>query len=471
MNGMTPSAATQNGCDDPKKIAAYLLVGFSLLLTLRVGMNGAPFCMKRFKIPEHLFSLYVSRVHNAMELCGFVGVTAGTIYTIKYGPDYGQECEKVSIAINGLFFLVNVVLLVVFVTGGEEGHLTDFYWALAFSAFVYGMNLSFIIKLAGDCIVYYLSTLHVSGIFASVYHFIFLRLFGNKRRHDTDFHIITWQIIISIVITGATAGTWASVYYNNNGSNDNKCGGNKNQENNNGGSSGEFSGHVISAMVMCVFAQGVVYVFYPAIAPGLLVDFRHVNKIDQALLVIAPIPSITSALLSKFYDDYSPKNKWDGDKVYWHGTLIFIPVMCICGFLFIRALHYPFSGTSLAIVNKPGMVGFLTILFYVSHMILLAVGFPGVEKNSGGAKDYLPTINGFLTTGAMIVFLFLSEGYINEYKKHDFANWPTEGLSNKRALGFWFDKALQNGWKNFKLIFTRDLRRDLMATLDFSYKR
>ncbi|EAN31410.1 Tpr family protein [Theileria parva strain Muguga] len=461
---MTPSETNGkcgNGKDDPKKIAAYLLVGFSVLLTLRVGMNGSIFCMKRFRLPEHLFSLYVSRVHNAIELSGFAGVTVGTIYTIKYNTNGGgeQKCEKVSIGVNWLFFAINIVLLFVYVTGGEEGHLTDFYWTLALSAFVYGLNLSFIRKLAGECTVYYLATLHVSGIFSSVYHFLFLRLFGNKRKYDTDFHIITWQIILSILITGATAGLWTSVYHNC-GVDKEKCGENGSKQDESNG-----SGYAaISPVTMCIFAQGVVYVFYPAIAPGLLVDFRHVTKIDQALLIIAPIPSITFAILDATVNaNYSPKNQWSGEKAYWNLTLIFIPIMIICGYLFIRALHYPYSAASLAIMNKPGVVGFLAILFYVSHMVLLSIGYPGVEKNWNSTGS---TVTGFLATFAMIIFVFLSEGYINEFKKHDRAYWPTTGLSNRRAFGFWFDKALQNGFKNFLLIFSRDLRRDLLSALD-----
>ncbi|EAN33126.1 Tpr family protein [Theileria parva strain Muguga] len=450
MSASPPSG--ENTDDDATKKVAYALVGFSLLLTLRVGMNGAPFSIKRFKIPEHLFSLYVSRVHNAIELSGLVGNTLGTIYTfIK------KECEKVSIGIHWLFFFINVVLFFVYVTGGEEGHLTDFYWALAFSAFVYGMNIPFSMKLGGDNIVYFLATIQVSGIFTSVYHFIFLRLFGNKRKYDTDFHIITWQLFLSIIITGASASVWTKVYVGNGGNETEKCG--KNED-----SSGD-SFHAISPMIMCIFAQGVVYVFYPAIAPGLLVDFRHVNKIDQALLIMAPIPYITIAILDATNETkvYSPKNKWEGGKEYWHGTLLFIPVMCICGFLFIRALHYPYSGASLAIVNKPGMVGFLTILFYVSHIVLLAVGYAGVGPNWNSTGS---TVNGFLTNLSMILLIFLAEGYINEFKKHDRAYWPTTGLSNRRAFGFWFDKALQNGFKNLMAIFTRDLRRDLLSALD-----
>uniref|UniRef100_A0A3B0MK94 Tpr-related protein family member, putative n=1 Tax=Theileria annulata TaxID=5874 RepID=A0A3B0MK94_THEAN len=466
---MASAGSEKNGCKEANKIAAYLLVGFSLLLTLRVGMNGAPFCMKRFKIPEHLFSLYVSRVHNVIELGGFMGQFVSTIYTIKYNDSINAPAkDKISIVINLLFFLINIVLFFVFVTGGEEGHLTDFYWALALSAFIYGMNLTFILKLAGECIVYYLSTLHVSGIFVSVYHYLFLKFFGNRRKFNTDFLIITWQIVLSIIITGVTAGVWISVYHKNNNdqSTDNgKCG-------ENGKTNGNSVDHVFSPMLMCVFAQGIVYVFYPAIAPGLIVDFRHVNKIDQALLIIAPIPAITFAVLDATgHKDYSPKCEWSSGKAYWHGTLIFIPVMIICGYLFIKALHYPHSGPALAIINKPRMAGFLTILFYLSHMILLAVGFPGVEKNSGGYKDYLTVVNGFMATTSMIIFVFLAEGYINEFKKHDMSNWPTEGLSAKRAFGFWFDKAIQNGWKNFKLIFTRDLRRDLLSALDMNFKR
>ncbi|XP_954115.1 Tpr-related protein family member, putative [Theileria annulata] len=468
---MSAAEAKKNGCTEAKKIAAYLLVGFSLLLTLRVGMNGAPFCMKRFKIPEHLFSLYVSRVHNAIELGGFLGQFVSTVYTIKYGQNAdGPGKEQISIAINWLFFLINVVLFFVFVTGGEEGHLTDFYWALAFSAFVYGMNLTFILKLAGDCIVYYLATLHVSGIFVSVYHFLFLRLFGNRRKFNTDYLIITWQLILSIIITAVTAGVWTAVYAGN-GSQTEQTSSSNGECSKNDSSNGNDVEHVVSPMIMCVFAQGIVYVFYPAIAPGLIVDFRHVNKIDQALLIIAPMPAITFAVIDAFkLESYSPKCKWS-KKLWWHGTLIFIPIMITCGYLFIKALHYPHSGPALAIINKPRMAGFLTILFYLSHMILLAVGFPGVEKNSGGYKDYLTVVNGFMATTSMIIFVFLAEGYINEFKKHDMSNWPTEGLSAKRAFGFWFDKAIQNGWKNFKLIFTRDLRRDLMTALDVNYKR
>uniref|UniRef100_A0A3B0N0F0 Tpr-related protein family member, putative n=1 Tax=Theileria annulata TaxID=5874 RepID=A0A3B0N0F0_THEAN len=426
-----------------KKIIAYMLVGFSLFNTLLIGMNGAPFSLDRFKIPGNYYSLYVSRLHNCMELACFVGVVLGNLYILPVG----KECGYISIAINWSSFIVNIVLLVSYVTGGENGHLTFFYWTLAGSATIYGFNLQFIYKLGGKCMVYFMVAIPISSVSTSLIHYVVLSIFGNRRKYNTEFIILTIEITISIIFTGLTASMWSVVYTCENSS---EC---------NNGANGSFQSHVISPILMTSVALSLIYVYYPGIAPGLLVDFIYVHKIDLLLMLVVPIPSIIIALLS--HHDKGPDGKWDS-KIWWHGFVVFIVSMIVCSILFTISLHYPQSAVSRSIVNRPFMTGFLTILFYISHEIMLAVGFPSI---TGNWNSNAATGNGLLTGTGVIVFVLLGEGYITEYKRHDPSKWPTDGMATRTAFSYWMSRSFANALDNVKRIFTLDVRRDILKSV------
>ncbi|XP_952241.1 Tpr-related protein family member, putative [Theileria annulata] len=417
----------KNG-EKTKKIIAYMLVGFSLFNTLLIGMNGSPFSLNRFKIPGKYYSLYVSRLHNCMELACFVGVVLGNLYILPYG----EQCGYISIAINWSSFIVNIVLLVSYVTGGENGHLTFFYWTLAASATIYGFNLQFIYKLGGKCMPYFMVAIPISSVSTSLIHYIVLGIFV--------------EITISIIFTCLTASMWSVVYAGENGTESQ-------------GSGNGFQSHVISPILMTSVALSLIYVYYPGIAPGLLVDFIYVHKIDIVLMLVVPIPSMVIAVLSHY--KMGPDNNWQG-KTYWHGFLVFIVSMIVCSILFTISLHYPQSSVSRSIVNRPFMTGFLTILFYISHEIMLAVGFPSITENWDSTAA---TGNGLLSGTGVIIFVLLGEGYITEYKRHDPSKWPTDGMTTRTAFSYWMSRSFANALENVKRIFTLDVRRDILKSV------
>ncbi|EAN32760.1 Tpr family protein [Theileria parva strain Muguga] len=455
-NGKTDESGCENGDGKTKKIIAYILVGFTLFNTLMIGMNGSPFSLNRFKIPGNYYSLYVSRLHNCMELACFVGIVLGTLYILPCGI----YSEYVSIGINWMYFIVNVILLISYVTGGENGHLTFYYWTLAASATVYGITLQFVYKMSGSCMPYFMVGVPISSVCTSLTHFIVLSLFGNRRKYNTDLIILTTEISISVISTGLTASIWTVAYM---------CGGNskpktektcQNGDNDSSDTNNEsFKPDVISPILMTSVALSLIYAYYPGIAPGLLVDFRYVHKIDLVLMFIVPLPSIVIAVLS--YSGYGPDGKWECRR-HWHAFVIFIVSMIVCSILFTTSLHYPHSDVGRSIVNKPMMTGFLTILFYISHEIMLSVGFPGISENWNSNAT---TGTGLLCGTGLMIFVLFGEGYIIEYKRHNKLKWPTDGMATRTAFNYWMSRSFANAVDNVKCIFTSDVRRDILRSV------
>ncbi|EAN30449.2 Tpr family protein [Theileria parva strain Muguga] len=156
--------------------------------------------------------------------------------------------------------------------------------------------------------------------------------------------------------------------------------------------------------LMVLVGMGLVYCIYPAIAPGMIVPFYLVDKIEMVLLILTIFPALYVAVARSgkliqgfggFFNPVSPTCNWGakneapwlpsdlGSGYHWHLTDLVIPIMIILAYLFIYSLHYRDSSVARSIINQPKMSTCLTILFYMCHEISLAVGFPGLLGNSG----------------------------------------------------------------------------------------
>ncbi|XP_955404.1 Theileria-specific integral membrane protein, putative [Theileria annulata] len=462
--------------------AALFLAGLALLFPLRIGLNGASFCLKRFKLDEEIFSVYVNRVHNAMEMGCMIGVTLGNIYVLS--------CEKymeaISIGINWITFVFEIVLLFVFISGGQLGKLTLFYWSLVASTFIYGLNQVCAFKIGGEAIVYYMAAMPISGILTAIMQFSFTRLFGDRNVYDTDLLVIAFQLGVFIFISLISACVWTLAYIEqiskNKKSKDKNEPKSKNCKNSNSGkiiqengpegketNSGEnkgkkncrFTPNAISGMLMCIIGLGIIYAIYPAIAPGQLVTFQYVQKIEMVNMIVSALPSLIIAIISEATEN-GPNKEWTGSNSFWHGFIVFVVIEIVVGIMFIISLHYKDTALSRAILRNPLMASFLTITYFVCHIIAIGVGFPGVEANSNGT---VATVNLFLSLLVMNTFELLGEGYIVEYKKYSIRNWPTDGMTIGEALKFWIRKASFNAWLSLKSSVTTDVRKKLLESV------
>ncbi|EAN30453.2 Tpr family protein [Theileria parva strain Muguga] len=238
--------------------------------------------------------------------------------------------------------------------------------------------------------------------------------------------------------------------------------------------------------LMVLVGMGLVYCIYPAIAPGMIVPFYLIDKIEMVLLIATIFPALYVAIARSgklipgfggFFDPVSPTCNWGatnkpvwlpsdlGTGYHWHLTDLVIPTMIILAYLFIYSLHYRDSSVARSIINQPKMSTCLTILFYMCHEISLAVGFPGIFGGNGGGSILALTAQ---LMGAFLMCLLApySEGYIIEYKRHDPSNWPTAGMTRWNALRYWTKMASKNCNKNLAALFTKDLRRDLLLCIE-----
>uniref|UniRef100_A0A3B0N2B6 Theileria-specific sub-telomeric protein, putative n=1 Tax=Theileria annulata TaxID=5874 RepID=A0A3B0N2B6_THEAN len=634
--------------------AAFVLAGLAMMLNIRLSYSSAPYALIRFRLPENLFSVFVRRMASALELWCLPSMLLGNImelalkiyyqiqgYTQDFdnnfnlkpkepteiiidvvGADnkggdwttitnyYRIETSKIpnlvdlasarqykfwsiifpSIITQWLNFLTYVILLVVYLMGDDQGHLTLFYLVIAISGFVFGINMVLVYAVDWNYIPVYIVGENSFPIVTSFMHYITTLMFGNRRKWNSDFLIVYIDIGVAIIISLVAASVWtyAYAYYidtkikaiilnmknivtpkRNKGTWANatvtlkeggKCPGSAkttvkaadcpiyttkkedlmiaipipkedkkinditltefcktagtkgwggihtdpkltitkggtitiegtlkyndgdkkcititltgDDNSTKGGPTDAIKkehapvpyGHVftetfdtskvhwpiVSPTLMVIVGMGLVYAIYPGIAPGMIVPFYLIDKIEMVLLIATFFPPIIVATLQKVpaTKAYSPKAKyagpeegmggwreykgpsWEGGGPYynwfWHFFDILMVIKISLAAIFIYSLHYRDSSLSRSIVNQPKMSTFLSIVFYMCHEFLLAIGFPGIIGNNGSTYVVLPAQ--YIGALFMIFLAFYSEGYIIEYKSHDPKHWPTEEM-------------------------------------------
>ncbi|XP_953968.1 Tpr-related protein family member, putative [Theileria annulata] len=621
-------------------IVAYVLAGLAMMLNIRLSYSSAPYALIRFKLPENLFSVFVRRMASALELWCLPSMLLGNImdyglkgyYYGRYTQDFGnngnlkpneqgtstikitikpKSCtNKLEITfgkdilpnINDTFtprrekfiwiiipsiisqwlnFLTYVILLIVYVTGGDHGHLTLFYFVIAISGVVFGINMVLVYAVDWNYIPVYIVGENSFPIVTSFMHYITTLIFGNRRKWNSDFLIVYIDIGVAIIISLVTAVVWTAAYgyyrdtkkqnatYHNapevvvdatypegttpvtedinpndiNSITVNKDGKPTIYNKETSGTTGPIAikkdrdpttttytnrgdtapangakpnsiilsykqgdtvgtitispgtatvhyGHIftetfdmssvrweiISPTLMVIVGMGLVYSIYPGIAPGMIVPFYLIDKIEMVLLIATFFPPVIVAILQRVPEtkNYSPKATYvfhgvnnsnngmggwrkyaskhegepkgsasecdtsdtkDVENWFWHIFDILIVIKISLAIIFIYSLHYRNSNLSRSIVNQPKMSTALSIVFYMCHEFLLALGFPGIIGNNGSTYVVLPAQ--YVGALFMIFLAFYSEGYIIEYKSYDPAHWPTDGMWYLSAIIFY----------------------------------
>ncbi|XP_953868.1 Tpr-related protein family member, putative [Theileria annulata] len=388
-----------------------------------------------------------------------------------------------SIICQWLNFLTYVVLLIVYVAGGEQGYLTEFYGTIAVSGFVFGINMTLVYAADWNYTPVYIVGENCFPILTSFIHYITTLMFGNRRKWNSDYLIVCVDIVVAIIISFAAAVVWTAAYgYCDNGDTESVDYGHVFVE---GFDTSTVHWQIISPTLMVIVGMGLVYAIYPGIAPGMIVPFYLIDKIEMVLLIATFFPPVIVALLNRGelgnpakarspkscpdtggglggWRTYTPQYCGDDVKTevnnsFWHAFDILLVIKISLAVIFIYSLHYRDSSLSRSIINQPKMSTALSIIFYMCHEILLALGFAGVIANNGGTYVVLPAQ--YIGALFMIFLAFYSEGYIIEYKSHDPSSWPTEGMTKWNAFCYWCKKASkitnQNPTSWFRLISER----------------
>uniref|UniRef100_A0A3B0MJY4 Theileria-specific sub-telomeric protein, putative n=1 Tax=Theileria annulata TaxID=5874 RepID=A0A3B0MJY4_THEAN len=464
------SGGGQGKDECPLLMAAYILAGLAMMLNIRLSYSSAPYALIRFRLPENLFSVFVRRMASALELWCLPSMLLGNIMDLgvkgymlsnnKLGDNKGRSklwkfwvITIPSIICQWLNFLTYVILLVVYLIGGDQGRLTTFYFVIAISGVVFGINMTLVYSADYNYTPVYIAGENSFPALTSFIHYLTTLMFGNRRKYNSDYLIVCVDIVVAIIISFVAAVVWSVAYgyyagtYPDPGTGDDLTNNLKHIFANAFNASPKAES--ISPFLMIVVGMGLVYAIYPGIAPGMIVPFYLIDKIEMVLLIATIFPPVLIALFNKgtFGDDskkYSPKSEWPFEgwskkgAWYWHMIDLLIVTKITLATIFIYCLHYRDSNLSRSIVNQPKMSTALSIVFYMCHEILLAVGFSGFIGNDGGDLILIPQYIGALF---MIFLAFYSEGYIIEYKSHDPAHWPTEGMTKWNAFCYWCKRA------------------------------
>ncbi|XP_953387.1 Tpr-related protein family member, putative [Theileria annulata] len=334
---------------DPLKVAAYMFAGLSMMLNIRLVYSSAPYALLRFKLPENLFSVFVRIMAGSLELWCLPSMTLGNILDfIRKQGKLDDNTKRWLIDYQSIFwswanFFTFVILLFVYI-GGDQGHLTAFYWVIAASGFVFGIYMVMVYALEFQYLAWYMVGENSFPMVTSLMHYIGTLLFGNRRKYNSDYIIVYIDIVMSLGISLVAAALWTMVYKSveqeyppkdpkqrncirlstqpsittsGSGANpeiiytlqqvfvphsaatsgSNSCGFQK---------SAGYYGHLLSPSLMVLVGMGLVYSIYPGIAPGMIVPFYLIDKIEMVLLIATAVPPVLIAILKQSNPDYNP---------------------------------------------------------------------------------------------------------------------------------------------------------------------
>ncbi|BAM39943.1 conserved hypothetical protein [Theileria orientalis strain Shintoku] len=190
------------------KKSAMFMAGFSLYQCLRIALTASSFALKRFGIPRRNVDIFITKIHNSMEVAIFLGILIATMYIVLIPGKHARFNGIVSIFTNWMVCLMFFVVLVAFGGNGDKGNLTMYYWGLVGSGFAMGMNQSIAMAVSVENISYFAGSIPLAGVQVSVYHILFLYLNKGRPNYDVNYWILVHQIIMAIIISGVAAILW-----------------------------------------------------------------------------------------------------------------------------------------------------------------------------------------------------------------------------------------------------------------------
>uniref|UniRef100_A0A3B0NB20 Tpr-related protein family member, putative n=1 Tax=Theileria annulata TaxID=5874 RepID=A0A3B0NB20_THEAN len=329
---------------DELKISAFTFAGLAMMLNIRLVYSAAPYALLRFKLPENLFSVFVRVMASSLELWCLPSMTIANIMDY-FRSIKGKDWKAWSYHYQSIFwswcnFLTFVILWISFIIGGDQGNVTTFYWVIAASGFVFGINMVMVYAMEFQYLAWYMIGENSFPMVTSLMHYVGTLFFGNRRKWNSDYIIVTIDIIISLGISLVAAILWTYAYYegkddgyppsdanqrvcktltvsgtsdltytlqqdyfaDNHATKPGACGHKK---------SVGYYAHFIPPSLMVLIGMGLVYCIYPGIAPGMIVPFYLIDKIEMVLLIATAFPPVIIGIMKNYdINPYIAMGNW-----------------------------------------------------------------------------------------------------------------------------------------------------------------
>uniref|UniRef100_A0A3B0MVI4 Tpr-related protein family member, putative n=1 Tax=Theileria annulata TaxID=5874 RepID=A0A3B0MVI4_THEAN len=346
----------------PLKPYAFAFAGLAMMLNIRLVYSAAPYALLRFKLPENLFSVFVRVMASSLELWCLPSMTIANVMDFArkrlVGEDnwYDWHYHWQSIFWSWSNFLTFVILWISFIIGGDQGNVTAFYWVIAASGFVFGINMVMVYAMEFQYLPWYMVGENSFPMVTSLMHYFGTLLFGNRRKWNSDYIIVCIDIVISLAISLVAAILWTLAYWEGKEAKDGfppkdpnqkdcvtfslqttpdtgtnvtalkysletkfaehdkattpgKCGHKK---------SVAYYLYLVPPSLMVLIGMGLVYTIYPGIAPGMIVPFYLVDKIEMILLIATAVPPVIIKLVPVFDERFNPYVFMGNWGVYHH---------------------------------------------------------------------------------------------------------------------------------------------------------
>ncbi|XP_953881.1 Tpr-related protein family member, putative [Theileria annulata] len=331
--------------EHPLKISAFTFAGLAMMLNIRLVYSAAPYALLRFKLPENLFSVFVRIMAGSLELWCLPSMTIANVMDYFRRRLLSDDNWKdwyyhyQSIFWSWANFLTFVILWISFIIGGEAGNVTAFYWVVAASGFVFGINMVMVYAMEFQYLPWYMIGENSFPMVTSLMHYVGTLFFGNRRKWNSDYIIVTIDIVISLAISLVAAVLWTWAYWD--AKNDGYPPSDPNQRvcktfsvsgttdltyslnpnyadshadgTDNCGYKKSYAYwlHFIPPSLMVLIGMGLVYCIYPGIAPGMIVPFYLIDKIEMVLLIATAFPPVIIGIMKQYkINPYIPMGNW-----------------------------------------------------------------------------------------------------------------------------------------------------------------
>ncbi|KAK2196261.1 hypothetical protein BdWA1_001503 [Babesia duncani] len=433
------------------------LIGFNITQMMNVYLVGSEFALKRFEISASKVSSFVASCHSATTLSILVGIFMG--FLLIFASD---NVNKVGASIT-VFLIAFIAFLQLRYFCKSHGHqyVVRFYWLHVASGFCIGLIQMYGFKLFVKEASYYSLGNQLIGCFTSILHYILKKIL-TWMQLDINFWLIAIHlffvfliafatfIVVSVAVkdTSSTSTTFDIHKFKNGAM------------------------HAWAPIIMSVVGLGLLYAIYPVIGPILTVESSRHHTILIWCLLLEATSGIIVYLIVEVEGDIKKKEWYEHPQYYYHLLwFLFVPYFGF-GMTLLWALHHP--NASFAKTLKFGVWGgVMSCLYYFSAKVISNIGYGCVNghANNGPGKDsgpYVSTLNVFLANIFLVLFAFLGDAHVRNLmmytgKVAEGHVFPTDSMGGFRSCWFWFSCATSGAWKNFRSLFSQDLKHMLLS--------